>query len=252
MWNRPYVPRVRSADVSPVPAESQLGGLTPGTRLRVLSRDETDGALTGIWEIPAGWSHEASFSLAGGEALYVLHGDFSKGRQRYGRGHYAYRTAGQPQGPIASESGATLLMMWDAAPRLLRAGSVPLGTEPSLEWIDGDAVDEHPTPVEGPPVGITVRILRRDALSGGMTMIVNIPPGWEESRSEHHDCVEESFKLSGEIWLRENHRPQVLEAGDYFFRPPRIKHGPMRTRSGTSSLIRFSGAVVNHYGPIVL
>lgn len=252
MWNRPYAPRVRSADVAPVRAESLLAGLASGTSLRVLSRDDADGALTAIWEIPAGWVHEPSFSLAGGEALYVLAGDLSKGRQRYEPGHYAYRTAGQPQGPISSESGARLLMMWDAAPRLLRPGSVPLGTEPTLEWVDGNAVDERPTPVAGPPAGITVRILRRDALGGGMTMIVNIPPGWEESRSEHHDCVEESFKLSGEIWLRENHRPQVLEAGDYFFRPPRIKHGPMRTRRGTSSLIRFSGTVVNHYGPVVL
>jgi hypothetical protein len=42
----------------------------------------------------------------------------------------------------------------------------------------------------------------------------------------------------------------VLAAGDYFFRPPRIKHGPMRTERGTSSLIRFSGVVENHYGPL--
>jgi quercetin dioxygenase-like cupin family protein len=98
--------------------------------------------------------------------------------------------------------------------------------------------------------GITVRILRTDPQSGGMTMVINIPPGWAEPRSRHHDCVEESFKLSGDIWLEEDGRPHVLSAGDYFFRPPRIKHGPMRTEGGTSSLIRFSGVVVNHYGPL--
>ncbi len=250
MWDRPYVPRVRSRDVVPVAGETFLAGLAPGTQLRVLSRDPGNGALTAIWEIPPRWVHERPFSLAGGEALFVLDGDFSKGSCHYGRGHYAYRAGGTPQGFMESVRGARLLMMWDAAPRLLPAGSIPLAPGESLEWVDGNAVDEMPTPVEGPPAGITVRILRRDASSGGMTLIVSIPPGWEELRSEHHDCVEESFKLSGDIWLRENHRPQVLEADDYFFRPPRIKHGPMRTRQGTASLIRFSGPVVNHYGPI--
>ncbi|MCS6946070.1 MAG: cupin domain-containing protein [Steroidobacteraceae bacterium] len=241
---------MRSSAVEPQPAETVLLGLTPGTRLRVLSRDATDGALTAIWEIPAGWAHEAPYTLAGGEALYVLEGEWMNGDHRYARGHYAYRAGGTSQGPVKSACGARLLMMWDAAPQLQAPGAVPIEPQPSLLWVDGNAVDEHPTPVAGPPAGITVRILRRDAASGGMTMIVNIPPGWEESRAEHHDCVEESFKLSGDIWMVENHRPQVLRAGDYFFRPPRIKHGPMRTAGGTSSLIRFSATVVNHYGPV--
>ena len=55
--------------------------------------------------------------------------------------------------------------------------------------------------------------------------------------------VSKTFDLFGKTY--------VLEAGDYFFRPPRIKHGPMRTQKGTTSLIRFSGTVVNHSGPIV-
>jgi quercetin dioxygenase-like cupin family protein len=250
MWNRPYAPRVRTGELAGVSASEYLRGLSPGSTLRVLSRDPGDGALTAIWEVPAGWRHDAGFCLAGAEALFVLEGDLRKGRVRYGRGHYAYRPSGIEHEPMASESGARLLAMWDAAPVLMRPGSVPLGREPALLWVDGNGIDEHPTPVEGPPSGITVRILRRDPTTGGMTMIVNIPAGWEETRAEHHDCVEESYKLSGEIWLHENHRPHVLEAGDYFFRPPRIKHGPMRTLRGTSSLIRFSSTVVNHYGPL--
>ncbi len=250
MWNRPYAPRVRSGAVPAKRAEQTLHGLAPGTTLRVLSRDCGDGALTAIWEIPPGWTHPDVFTLAGAEALYVLEGELHKGNEKYGRGHYAYRPAGITHEAMASERGARLLMMWDAAPALLPPASVPHGPEAALLWVDGNAVDEHPTPVQGPPTGITVRILRRDALTGGMTMIVSIPAGWEETRAEHHDCVEESFKLSGDIWLHENHRPHVLEAGDYFFRPPRIKHGPMRTLRGTSSLIRFSATVVNHYGPV--
>jgi hypothetical protein len=141
-------------------------------------------------------------------------------------------------------------MTWDAAPRLLPVGSVPLESQPSLLWIDGNAVGEHPAPVDGPPAGVTVRILRRDLLTGETAIIVNIPPGAEETCAEHHACVAESFKRTGDIWLRENHRPRVPEAGGYVFRPPQIKHGPMRTLRGTSLLIRFSATVVSYDGPI--
>ena len=250
MWTRPYLPRVRSGTLAEIPAEQAVVGLRPGTSLRVLSRDAGDGAMTCLWRIPPGWSHPEDFALAGGEALYVLEGGVSVGDQRYGVGHYGYLPAGRTHEGVRSDAGAVIYVMWDAAPRLLQPGTAPIGSDTPILWLDGNAMDEHPTPVEGPVAGIMVRILRRDAATGGMTLIIRIPPGWEEPRSEHHDCVEESFKLSGEIWLQENGEPQTLAAGDYFFRPPRIKHGPMRTAAGTSSLIRFSATVVNHYGPL--
>ena len=250
MWTRPYLPRVQSGTLDEIPAEQTLSGLRSGTWLRVLSRDTTDGAMTCLWRIPPGWSHADDFTLDGGAALYVLQGDLRIGDQHYAAGHYGYRPAGRTHEGLRSQSGALVYAMWDAAPRLRTPGTVPIGSEPPILWLDGNAMDEHPTPVEGPVAGIMVRILRRDANTGGMTLIIRIPPGWDEPRSEHHDCVEESFKLTGDIWLHENGVPQILSAGDYFFRPPRIKHGPMRTEAGTSSLIRFSATVVNHYGPL--
>lgn len=250
MWNRPYLPRVPSGTLAETSAEQMLRGLRPGTTLRVLSRDAGDGAATCLWRIPPGWSHREDFTLGGGEALYLLQGDLCIGEQRYAAGHYGYRPAGRTREGVCSETGALVYAMWDAAPVLREPGTVPIGSEQPILWLDGNAMDEHPTPVEGPVAGIMVRILRRDTTTGGMTLIIRIPPGWEEPRSEHHDCVEESFKLTGDIWLHEDGVPQTLSAGDYFFRPPRIKHGPMRTLAGTSSLIRFSATVVNHYGPL--
>ena len=86
--------------------------------------------------------------------------------------------------------------------------------------------------------------------TGGLTMLITIPPGWQEDRAEHHDCYEESYKVSGDIWMVENGIAQDMSGGDYFYRPPKIKHGPMKTKNGTSSLIRFSATLVNHYGPV--
>lgn len=269
MWNRPYVPRLRSGELPWMPAEASLTGLAPGTQLRVLSRDPADGAMSCLWRIPPGWSQALPFALAADAELFVLEGSLLENGQSLHGGAYLHRPAGMAYPWLASRDGATLYAMWSATPALREVtaegqraaeaahvvpadGGIALtDATPPGTWIDTGGMAEHPTPVHGPPAGISVRILRRDATTGGMTLIVSIEGSWEETRSEHHDCVEESFKLSGDIWLRENQRPHVLEAGDYFFRPPRIKHGPMRTQKGTTSLIRFSGTVVNHYGPIV-
>lgn len=268
MWNRPYVPRLHSGELPWLGAEGSLAGLAPGAQLRILSRDDGDGAMTCLWRLPPGWSQPQPWSLAADAEYFVLEGSLREGERAVRGGAYLHRRAGTLHPAWRTHEGALLYAMWSAAPApriaMMADDAASAGASASIgatasagatrsmgEWIDTGAMTEHPTPVEGPVPGINVRILRRDESTGGMTLIVAIPRGWEELRSEHHDCVEESFKLSGDIWLRENHRPHVLAAGDYFFRPPRIKHGPMRTRDGTASLIRFSATVVNHYGPIV-
>ncbi|MCC5794537.1 MAG: cupin domain-containing protein [Chromatiales bacterium] len=251
MWARPYIGRLPTDSVPwsgfPLFAPGRdLGGV-----LRVLSRDPSNGAGTCLWQIPSGWAHPGGFTMAGDEQLFVLEGEFHKGDHRYRPGCYGYRPAGQTHEAMRSPGGALLLAMWDSAPDLASMpGAHQVETGEGLRFVDTGFVPAVPTPVQGPPAGIDVKILNRYPDSGGMTMLITIPPGWEESRSEHHDCVEESFKLSGGIWIVENGREQVLCAGDYFFRPPRIKHGPMRTEGGTSSLIRFSARPENHYGPV--
>jgi quercetin dioxygenase-like cupin family protein len=249
MWNRGYIPRLVTTALPWQDATAEAPGLAPGTQLRVLSRDPDDGAMTCLWRIPAGWTQPA-FALAADEELFVLAGSLDEEARHVPHGCYGFRPSGHRHPAVRSAGGALVLAMWSATPRGSGAGRLEPGAAMPVPWIDTHEMVEQPTPVEGPVPGINVRILRQDPVTGGMTLIVAIPPRWEEPRSEHHDCVEESYKLSGEIWLRENQRPHTLAAGDYFFRPPRIKHGPMRTAKGTTSLIRFSGTVVNHYGPI--
>ena len=73
MWNRTYVPRLRTGELPWRPAEDSLTGLAPGTQLRVLSRDPADGAMTCLWRIPPGWSQALPFALAADAELFVLH-----------------------------------------------------------------------------------------------------------------------------------------------------------------------------------
>jgi len=251
MWDRPYIGRLASDSV-PWCAFTQFSPrLDLGGTLRILSRDSKDGAGTCLWSVPPGFAHPGGFSMVGDEQLLVLAGEFHKGGWCYGAGCFGYRSSGFLHEPMHSPGGALLLAMWDSAPdRPAQSDGTSHDVGDGQLFVDTGVITAVPTPVQGPPVGIDVKVLNRYPASGGMTMVITIPPGWEELRAEHHDCVEESFKLSGDIWIVENGCEQVLTAGDYFFRPPRIKHGPMHTRRGTSSLIRFSGKPENHYGPL--
>lgn len=252
MWERGYIPRRRSVELPWLGAAAAGADFGAGTVVRMLSVDPADGACTCLWRVPAGWHRDEPTCLPGAEALYVLAGELDIARRRHRAGHYLFHPAGAAKGPLRSDSGALLLAMWDARPGSGAPEEVRhvVGDAGPVVSIDTRSMEGRPTPVPGPVAGILVKILRVDAATGGMTMLVTIPPGWTEPRSEHHDCIEESYKLDGAIDLEENGVAHTLEAGDYFFRPPRIKHGPMRTIGGTTSLIRFSAPVVNHYGPL--
>lgn len=250
MWDRPYVPRLKpdQQEWRTFAAFAPQLGLTGD--VAILSRDPEDGASSCLWRIPAGFNHPGGFILSGAEQLFVLEGALRKGDHLYTKECYGYRAPGHRHEAMASDDGALVLAFWDAA---LTARPHAVRRKPTIGdgriFVDTSTMDYVVHDVPGPEEGIVVKLLNREPETGGSTMIVTIRGGWEESRAEHHDCIEESYKLAGDIDIVENGSPHVLSAGDYFFRPPRIKHGPMRTE-GTSSLIRFSATLVNHYGPL--
>jgi len=251
MWDRPYIPQLTAGTVAPQTFATFAGKFNLGGEIRLLSRDASDGACSCIWEVPPGWNHHGGFRLAGDEQLFVLDGDFKKGDNVYTAGCYGYRKPGYVHEPMSSESGARLVAFWNSA--LTDIGSqndltCPIGNG-SL-FTDTNEDERVPTPIDGPPDGIVVNMLNQVEETGGMTMLISIPPGWQEPRAEHHDCYEESYKVSGDIWMIENGIEQTVVGGDYFYRLPKIKHGPMKTEQGTTSLIRFSATLVNHYGPV--
>jgi quercetin dioxygenase-like cupin family protein len=249
MWDRAYIPQLCSTQLPWEDAATVAPTLAPGTQVRILSRDSGANASTCMWRIPAGWSHPDPFRLTGDQQLFILEGALTSGTAALGSGCYACHEAGALHQSMSSAAGAIALVMWDGWAKSDDTGGTSR-EDGGITMIDTTSVDGRPTPIEGPVPGILVKMLRNVPATGGMTLLMTIPPGWHEPRSEHHDCHEESFKLDGDIWIMENGVEQVLNTGDYFYRPPRIKHGPMRTESGTTSLIRFSATLVNHYGPL--
>lgn len=248
VWDRKHVEFIHVDDVPWQPLSVVGEGMTEGCEVRVLSIDPADGATTCILKMPAGWTHGEPFVTDAPEQLYVLSGDLHIGEITYTEGNYTYRPAGVAHDSMWSNSGCTALVMWDKRFDV-RPGNGT--TEGMIERLDTIKMHWQPTIAEGPQAGIMVKIVRHVPETGEMTFITGILPYWREDRREHHDCVEESFKLTGDMNLNLNLGDRMLMTENcYFYRPPYRKHGPMFTRTGTMSLIRVSSTLVNHYGPL--
>jgi hypothetical protein len=253
VWERKHVEFIHETETELQPFSAVGKGLTEGTQVRVLSQDYGDGASSCIWHIPAGWSHREAFITSAPEQLYVLEGDLHKGDYTYTEGRYSFRPAGAIHEPMWSENGAKVLAFWDKAFDVLPleegAGAAP--SEEPIPLIDTIKMHWQPTIAEGPSAGILVKVLRHVKETGEMTFVTGVLPYWREDRREHHDCVEESYKITGDMNLNMSLGDRMLmEENCYFYRPPYRKHGPLFTKRGTMSLIRISSTLVNHYEPL--
>lgn len=247
VWDRKHIEFIHFEEAPWQPLE--VARLAPGCEIRVLSRDSSDGACSGILRIPAGWRHETPFTSTAPEQLFILSGDLHKGDYAYTEQCYSYRPAGAPHGPMWSEQGCEAIVMWDHAFEI-KAGDA---SEPAemIGFMDTINTNWQPTIAEGPNAGIMVKMLRHVKENDEMTFLTGIMPHWKENRQEHHHCVEESFKLTGDLNLNMNLGEKMLMTENcYFYRPPYLKHGPMYTRTGTMSLIRVSSKLVNYYMPL--
>lgn len=244
MWDREHIEFIHFEDAPWQPLE--VAGLEPGLEIRILSVDPNDGALSGILRVPPGWRHDREFFSHAPEQLFVLSGDLHKGGYDYTEQCYAYRPAGAPHGPMWSETGCETIVMWD------RVFDLQPGTAPEPAGMIGkiDTIEMYweRTVAEGPAAGIKVKRLREAPETGEMTFICGIMPNWKEPRREHHPCVEESFKIFGDMNLNMDLGDRmVMTENCYFYRPPYIKHGPLFTKRGTMSLVRVSSTLINRY-----
>jgi hypothetical protein len=243
MWNRKHVEFVWFEEVEWQPLK--IAGLPDGLHLRVLSVDEADGALSGILKIPAGWRFDRDFTANAAEELFILNGDLQIAGDKLTEQSYSYRPAGAAHGQMFSEKGCEAIVMWD---KTFTANIGEKSSGEKAKTVDTIRMYWEKTVAEGPAAGIKVKRLREVVETGEMTFIVGIMPNWYEDREEHHPCVEESFKIFGDMNLNTRKGDKlVMGENSYFFRPPFIKHGPLFTRKGTMSLVRTSSKLVNRY-----
>lgn len=192
--------------------------LPPGLEVQVLSRDNSDGAVTAVVRVPAGWKFgNDGWALTTRFDAMVISGALSIGKDTFELHDYTYRPAGHECGPVASEPGADVVVMTygradfrspdpaaaddPTAIRRLRLTDVPL-REPLTDKIG---------------LGLLSQTLRHDLATGERIFVnTSAPQGFVDERIEWHQCVEEGFSPG---------------RNSYMYRPPGIPHGPF-TRPG--------------------
>jgi len=225
---RPHLEFIRSAGV---PARRLEDGPLAGAQARILSEDDETGACTALVALPA--SHRAD--LSGGRRaveLFGLSGEASLAGRPFAAGAYAHVPAGAQQALFEARSDALVLAMFEQEQDVLDPVTAP------IEVIDTNQRRLADHGVAGVPPGLVIKLLRVDEARGDWTWICSTPPGWQEDRAEIHPTVEEAFVLRGDVLLGERGE---MGPGDYFWRPPNVRHGPMYTRAGHLIFFRTKG-----------
>jgi hypothetical protein len=161
--------------------------------------------------------------------LLCLRGALTNQGRAFGDGCYADVPAWAAKAPIAAGEPALLLLMVEEL--VDRAPPAAI-----------NVIDSHERRLELPgpdvPAGLAIKRLRVDPERGDWTWIGAGAPGYLEDRAEIHPTVEEAFVLRGDVLLGERGE---MGPGDYFWRPPNVRHGPIYCRSGRLIFFRTKG-----------
>ena len=174
--------------------------------------------------------------------LYVQSGDLRVGDTLRGRGYYEYNPPGIAQEPWICDAGAELLFIdRTGTPDFIPGAG---GTTAGRVQLDTDAMPWQVTPVEGPPPGICVKMLRAVEETGEFAALVSNVPRFDYPKLEFHDCIEEIYCMSGDIWLGNS---GTLNPGSYIWRPPYITHGPVYSETGCLFYLWCDETLINHF-----
>lgn len=246
---RKHVEVISQHDVSA--EEFRDVGWPAGAQLKTLSLDDTTGALTGVLQLGPGYRRPVG-SLAGACEVLVLSGAIRIGADLRGFGYYEYNPAGAVQEDwVVPEWCELLFMARHQAPHFTPSPGATPTTDGRIR-IDTETTPWEETPIPGPPPGLVLKPLRIDAETGEMAALWShpsrFPADGQYTSLEFHECVEESYCLSGDMWIGTS---GTMTEGSYFWRPPYVSHGPFYSRTGSLTYVYFDGQLVNHLHDVV-
>lgn len=247
---RPHVEILASPEVTPAPLPAAGWPGEAGGAARVLSRDPGTGAVSALVELAPGATRPPGHHPATAVDLYVVTGSLRIGGGQAAPGWFGYWPAGTSQGAWeAGPEGAVLFLgARDAAPDLApgpgpagATGVIGVDTE-TLEW---ELAPEGPPDeqISGLPPGIVTKTLRWVEETGELFALCANVPRWRYPRLEFHECVEEAYMVRGDIWMGSS---GTMRAGDYFWRPPYVTHGPFWSTGGSLFLVYTDTLLVDH------
>ncbi len=233
MWDRTAVECVQSQELPWQPAPRGEFGAGGGVR-RVLSVDPSAGAATTLVRL----SSRQRGALVAGADLYLLAGEGLVNGEPYGPHHYLFVPPGAHL-DLAPVGGPTTVLAGAFGPADLVEGVPGPST---VTHVDVDQLDWSAPDWAGSGPGSAVKWLRRD--ERGVAFLSAKLPGWRSGQEERHPQAEESFRISGDLFVG---TPGVTTAGSSFFHRPGQWHGPLYTRCGTSAFVRADAPISTEY-----
>lgn len=217
--------------------ETLLSEIRPGVRARILSQDSETGACSLLVHYPKNWQAEAGQCLSADEEFLVLDGEFSVGSQTHGYLGYGHLPAGYQRQTLSAPNGAVVVTFFSATPQLADSQTIDFEAARLVAGLDAMTLpytgNFHPEF----PAGAGRRMLFEDPQNGDQTWILGtMGLRWAE-RAEVHPVVEEMFLISGEV----HGNLGLMRPGAYFWRPPKIPHGPYGSLTGNIYLFRTKG-----------
>jgi hypothetical protein len=235
---------VENAVVHAIPATPwRVAGFPAGAAVRVLSDDAESGALTGVIELPVGFSSAgAALACSADLQMFVLAGELRIGAARLTAGSYCFHPAGSATGDWECTSTVRALLIVGPHPGFAAIGPGAAGRGPdpraipaidswALQWIDPLTASDPSTPYR---TGVMVKMLREDRETGSTTHLAGLLPGWFMPGLEVHPVTEENYCLSGDVHIGMvgDGPGYTMTEGVYLCRPPGIAHGPILSKNG--------------------
>lgn len=256
---RPHVELIQEADLCWHEAELPRGD--GKVQQRNLSYDEEDGSASTRVLFGSAWHRPAGYHHADVE-WYVMKGKIKLGDRMLSKGGYFRAPAGLCVPALSVEPGSEILIFreygdWgfsvsnkDRSDFIPRGGNTASDEPGELTIVDSSRMEWMPNIYEGD----TQRFLKLKPLfidpspegdnnKGFVSMLAWAPPGWSDDRLVHHPVFEESYSLDGHLVYNFG----TLDAGTYFFRPAKVKHGHFQAgeERGWTGIFRLDGALIN-------
>ncbi len=218
-----------------------------GADYKVLSLDPDKGSCSLKVQFRNGFKRKPGLCYSDFE-LFILNGSMKVGDQTLVEGHYMFVPAGVSIGAIDVADGCEALLMYnDAEPHFeesdenhqlaLAEGFVSINGYLDCPWASGSIVSPSTA------TGVMLKLLRFDPITEAMTFLYTMTPEFMQDNISYHDCAEESYHIWGTSWMMQFGE---LPTGGYFWRPPYINHGSLRSKLGGIALGR-TDSVVHSY-----
>ncbi len=240
---------VENLDAAAVPGVPWFPpGLPFRGQVRYLSRDPESGGFTGILELPSSIDSVSRLRTEAEIHIFVLSGTVDFDGRTQSTGGYCYFAAHSSMGRWRVLDELRAIIIVDSTPRFSALPGDSDGAHDSFFSVDSWRIPwVDPLEASGPSspfrMGVCVKVLRIDPITGSSVHLAGLLPGWYMPGMEVHPVYEENYCLSGDVHISEvgDATGYTMTEGSFLCRPAGIAHGPIVSKNGNVNFVYAHG-----------